>query len=73
MHRGLAATPLRVVDDVVVHQRGRMDELHDRRVQHGELAGVPGQPRRHQQHGRANALAAAVLDVAPDLRDQVDL
>ena len=34
---------------------------------------IAGQPRRHQQHRRTNPLAAAVLDVAADLRDQVDL
>ena len=70
---GWPAAPLRVVDDVVVHERGGVDELDDRGVQHGELARVARQARRHQQHGRPDALAPAVLDVSPDLRDEVDL
>ena len=68
---GLAPAPqLRFVDDVVVDERRGVDELDHRRVQHGALAGVAGHPRRHQQHGRADALAAAVLDVVADRRDQ---
>ncbi len=73
MHRRLPAAPLRVVDDVVVHQGGGVDELDDRGVEDGELARVARQTRCHQQHGRPNALAPAVLDVSPDLRDEVDL
>ena len=73
VHGRLSPAPLRVVDDVVVHQRGGVDELHDRRVEHGQLARVAREAGRHQQHGGPDALAAAVLDVAPDLRDEVDL
>ena len=64
-----AAAHLRVVDDVVVDQRRGVDELDDRRVQHRALALVAAEPRRHQQHGRADALAAARLDVFADARE----
>ncbi len=42
-------------------------------VQHRPLAGVAGHARRHQQHRRADAFAAAVLDVVADRRDERDL
>ena len=70
VHRLTAASQLRLVDDVVVHQRRGVDEFDDRCVQHGAIAGVTRHPGRHQQHSRADALAAAVLDVAADRRDQ---
>ena len=60
---GAPAAQIRVVDDVVVDQRGRVDELDDRRVEHRAVALVAGKPRGHQEHGRADALAAARLDV----------
>ena len=37
------------------------------------LARVSRHARRHQQHRRPDPLAAAVLDVVPDGRDQRDL
>ena len=40
---------------------------------HGALAGVARHPRGHQQHRRPNALAAAVLDVVADGRNDGDL
>src|SRR4030095_4850935 len=73
MDRRLSAAPLRVVDDVVVHERRRVNELDDGRIEDGQLAGVTRQPRGHQQYRRPDALAAAVLDVTPDFRDQIDL
>ena len=68
-----AAAHIRIVDDVVVNERGRVDELHDRGIQHGTGAGVAAQARGHQQHRRPHALAAALLDVGADLGDDVDL
>ena len=49
-----------------------MNSMH-RRVEHRALAGVAGHARGHQQHGRPDPLAAAVLDVVADRRDQRDL
>ena len=71
VHREPPAPQLRVVDDVVVHERSCVNELDDRRVENGAIARVAGQPRRHQQHGGAHALAAARLDVLADLWDQL--
>ena len=42
-------------------------------VEHGAVAGVAAQPRRHQQHRRPDALAAARLDVLAHLGNQRDL
>jgi hypothetical protein len=73
VHR-LASTPqLGLVDDVVVDERGGVDELEYRCVQHRRLAAVAGETRRHQQHRRSDSLAAAVLDVVADGGNQRDL
>ena len=45
-----------------------MNSMH-RGVQHRALAGITGHPRRHQQDRRADPLAAAVLDVVADRRN----
>jgi hypothetical protein len=64
---GLAAAAQgRLVDDVVVQEGGRVDELDDR----GHLvprvgAGAQG-PGREQQQGGPDALAAGIHDVLPD-------
>ena len=67
------APELRIVDDVVVDQRGRVDELDHRRVQHRAVAGVAAQPRDHQQDSRPHTLSAARLDVLPDAGDEIHL
>ncbi len=54
-------------------ERRRVDEFDHRGVEHGAIAGISRQPRGHQQHGRADALAAPGLNVFPDARDQLDL
>src|SRR5439155_14080250 len=63
---------IRVVDDVVVHERGGVNELDDGRVEDRAIAFVSRQPRRHQQHRGPDAFAAARLDVAADRRDELD-
>jgi hypothetical protein len=73
VHGEAAAAQFGLVDDVVVHEGGGVNELDHGRVEHRAVALVAAQPRRHQQDGRAHALAAAGLDVLPDLRDQIDL
>ena len=67
-----AAAGLGAVDDVVVDERGRVDELDDGRVEHRAIPGVAAEPGRQQQHGRPHALAAAHLDVLAHLRDELD-
>ena len=69
VRRQPAAARLGAVDDVVVDERRRVDELDDGRVEHGAVAGVAAEARGHQQHGRADALAAAHLDVLAHLRE----
>jgi hypothetical protein len=64
---------LGIVDDVVMYERRGVDELHHGGVQNREIPCVACQARRHEQHGGPDALAAAVLDVSPDFRDQIDL
>ena len=73
VHGEPAAAQLGVVDDVVVDERGGVDELDDRGVEDGPIALIAAQTRGHQQHGRADPLAAARLDVLADRRDQLDL
>ena len=73
VHRHLAAPQLRVVDDVVVDERRRVDEFDDGGVEDGARTGVPAETRGHQQHGGADAFTAARLDVTSDFRDDPDL
>ena len=72
MHGQASAPQVGAVDDVVVDQCRGVDEFDDRRVEHGAIAGVAAQPRRHQQHRGAHALPAALLNVASHLGDQRD-
>jgi hypothetical protein len=51
----------------------RMDELDDRGEEDGEVALEAAEAGRHEQHRRADALSAAVLDVAADFRDDRDV
>ena len=72
VHRQPSAPQIRAVDDVVVDQRRGVDEFDDRGIEHGPVALVAGQTRRHQQNGRTHPFAAAVLDIAAHLRDERD-
>ena len=51
-----------------------VDELDDRRIEDGHVALrlSAGQPAGHQHHRRPHALAARVLQVLANLRDQLD-
>jgi hypothetical protein len=73
VHGEPAAPESGIVDDVVVNQGGRVDELDHRRVQHGPIAGIPAQSRRHQQDGWPNPLSTARLDVLANNGNQLDL
>jgi hypothetical protein len=73
VHRQAAAPQVGVVDDVVVDQRRGVDKLDHRGVADRLIAVVAGQPRGHQQQGGPHPFAAAGLDVAADLGDQLDL
>ena len=73
MNRQAAPTELGVVDDVVVDERGRVDELDDRRIQHGAVALVSGEAGGHQQNRRTHPLPAARLDIAAYLGNQLHL
>ena len=64
-----AAADLRLVDDVVVHQRGGVNELDDRAVDDVAVALVAQHLRDEQQQGRAEALAAAGQDVIAHVAD----
>ena len=65
-----AAAQVRFVHDVVVQQRGRMDEFHHGGQKLVMRAFVPQGARHHQHHGRAHALAAGPNDVVADRADQ---
>ena len=73
VHGQAAAPQLGVVDDVVVDEGRRVDELDDGGIEHGPVALVAAQARRHQEDGRADPLAAAGLDVLADGRDEGNL
>ena len=45
IHRGMAATQMRMVDDIVVQEGGRMHELDHGRQGKDALTGIPGQLR----------------------------
>ena len=70
--RRLSAARIRLVDDIVVHQRRRVDDLHDRAKPDRRVTPIAASARRQQQKRRAQALAAALLEVVTDCRDGVD-
>jgi hypothetical protein len=63
VQRGLAAAQAGVVDDVVVDQRRRVDELHHRAVGDLFLPVVAEEPGGEQQQRGPDPLAAALRDV----------
>ena len=74
VRRLLAAAQARAVDDVVVQQRRRMDELDDRRGRDVILAAPGAAGAGREQHGqRPQPFAAVVNDVVRDLVDERDV
>src|SRR6478736_6233389 len=73
MHGETPAPQIRVVDDVVVNQGGRVNELDNGRVERSPIATVARETRGHEEDGRTDPLAAARANVLPDLRDEVDV
>ncbi len=68
---GLTPAPAgRLVDDVVVQQGRRMDELDERRGRHLRGAGRPGGPGGEHDEERPEALAPGADDVFADLVDE---
>ena len=67
--RRTPAADLRIVDDVVVHQRGRMDDLDHRSKADRSLAAVGHHLGAQEQERRPDPLAAAVPQVLADLGD----
>ena len=72
---GLPPAPhLGAVDDVVVDQRRRVEELHDGRHADHRLVRLLAEDfgGEHQQ-GRADTLAPGLAQVAPDVRDDLNI
>ena len=68
-----SAAQLRIIDDVVVHQRRGVNEFDHRGVENRAIALISAQSGRHEQDRRAHPFAAAGLNVTADLRNDVDL
>src|SRR5882672_150212 len=73
MHREPSSPGVGIVDDVVVHEGRRVDELHDRGVEDRAVTVVATETRRHQEHGGADPFPAGSLDVLADFRNQLNL
>ena len=69
--RGLAAAHGRLVDDVVVHQRRRVNDLGHRREAHGRLALVAERAGEQKHQDGTQPLAAAGLQMVRDGADGV--
>jgi hypothetical protein len=72
---GRVATPapVRAIHDIVMQQRGGVDELDDCRGRYMLLTRMSAGPGRQHHAQRAQALAAAADDVLGDLVDQHDV
>ena len=64
-----AAADLGLVNDVVMHQRGGMDDLHHRTQLDGAAPRVAKQLSGEQQQRRTNALAAAGAQILANIGD----
>ena len=71
MHREPAAPNVCIVDDVIVYERGGVNKLNNGCVEDGLVPLISAQARGHQQQRWSDTLATAILDVAPDLRNQL--
>jgi len=67
----LAAPRLGLVDDVVVDQRGGVDQFHHRRQLNRFRGGIAEQAATHQQQDRPQPLAPVALQIAGNVRDGV--
>ena len=65
----------RVIDRIVVHQRGEVDQLDHGSQAHGERAAIGGSGGlvHQQQHGRAEHLPSHLQQVGVDLCDQAEV
>ncbi len=71
--RRTAAAGLGLVDDVVVNQRGSVNDLDDGAESNGTTSLIVQQLRGKQQQGRTDSLAAAGAQVLADLGDGPDV
>ena len=72
VHARPSAAELGVVDDVVVDERRRVDELDHGAVTHVAVTLVPEHVRAQEEQRGPDALAAALDEVVPDERDRRD-
>ena len=70
VRRGLATAQRRLVHDVVVDQRRRVEQLHAAGQADGPRAAIPRQTRGQQEENRTQPLAARAGDVAAHLLDE---
>ena len=70
--RRTAAARVRPVDDVIVNQRGAMNQLDDGAKPDRAVSPVSRIARRKQQQGRAQPLASSAQQIARDFRDRLD-
>jgi len=61
-----------LIDDVVVDERRRVNEFDHGGVEDRAVAAIAAQPRGHEQDGRPHAFAAAHLDIAAHLGNELD-
>jgi hypothetical protein len=59
-----------VIHHVVVHEGGGVEQFQHAAHVHRSRPPVPGEPRRHQEQDRAQALAARARDEPADLADE---
>jgi hypothetical protein len=72
MGHGPSPSNRRLIDDVVVEKRGRVDELDDGPQEDGGRAVVPAEPGRQNDEQRAKTFSSALKDISPHLSDQRD-
>jgi hypothetical protein len=71
MHGEPTSAKFGAIDDVVVDERRRMDELDDGRIEDGLIPDEPAESSGQQQQRRPEPLAAAALDVTADFRNEL--
>ena len=71
VRRRVAAAHLRAVDDIVMHQRCGMDDLHHGSHADRPVAMFPASAGRQQQQSRPESLSAAGAQVPADRGDHI--